>query len=371
MSCGVLLFLSSHWTAQIRVRLHENWQHTKFLPTLYTPLTKLGIDYPEAVQILSGDSATQQAGRTLAEGSLVIIPTETVYGLGADAENADAVARVFAVKGRPTDHPLIVHLASAECIDAWAINIPDYARDLAAAYWPGPLTLVLQRSHKAKDFITGNQETVALRVPVHPLAREIIAELGKVKGDACTGIAAPSANRFGKVSPTSLNHAISELQDYLEPSDAGVDGGPADVGIESTIIDCTHSAPIVLRRGAITESDIEAIVALSEQESQVRAPGMLASHYAPSAKVQVIPSTTEIARLTPNSGLIALDSNETPANILRLASPSDEHEYARVLYSALRAADDNKCEVVYVIPPQGPGIAAAIRDRISRAAHDS
>ena len=323
------------------------------------------------MQILSGDSAPELAGQALAKGSLVIIPTETVYGLGADAENAGSVARVFTVKGRPTDHPLIVHLACAECIDAWAINIPDYARDLAAAYWPGPLTLVLQRSGKAKDFITGNQNTVALRVPVHPLAREVIAEFGKAKGDACAGVAAPSANRFGKVSPTLLNHAINELQEYLEPSDAALDGGPADVGIESTIVDCTGSAPIVLRRGAITEIDIEAIIALSEQESRVRAPGMLASHYAPDAKVQVITSTTEIARLTPNSGLIALDSYETPANILRLASPSDEHEYARVLYSALRAADDNKCDVVYVIPPQGSGIAAAIRDRISRAAHDS
>lgn len=325
------------------------------------------IHYPEPVQILTGDSAPDQAGLALAAGSLVIIPTETVYGLGADAENAEAVARVFQVKGRPTDHPLIVHIASADCIDAWAIDVPDYARDLAVAYWPGPMTLVLHRSNKARDFITGGQDTVALRVPAHPVTREVIAKLGEVKADNCAGIAAPSANRFGKVSPTTLNHAVEELQDLLDANDLGVDGGHCDIGIESTIIECTGSHPIILRRGAITESDIEQIAQLSENESNVRAPGMLASHYAPNAKVQVIQSTNEITHTSAPVGLLAPHEIDTPPHVIRLGAPTDVHDYARVLYSSLRAADDKHCETIYVISPQGPGIAAAIRDRITRA----
>lgn len=319
------------------------------------------------MQILTGDKAPDQAGHALATGSLVIIPTETVYGLGADAENAQAVARVFQVKGRPTDHPLIVHIASAECINAWAVDVPDYARDLAIAYWPGPMTLVLQRSTKARDFITGGQQTVALRVPAHPLTREIITKLGEFKGDNCAGVAAPSANRFGKVSPTTLNHAADELRDLLDQNDLGVDGGHCDIGIESTIIDCTGPQPIIVRRGAITESDVEKIVQLSENESEVRAPGMLASHYAPHAKVQVIQSTSEITQSSQYAGLLALHEIDTPPHVTRLSAPTDVHEYAKVLYSALRTGDDEQCEIIYVIPPQGPGIAAAIRDRIARA----
>lgn len=319
------------------------------------------------MQILAGGNAPHLAAHALAAGSLVIIPTETVYGLGADAENTEAVARVFQVKGRPTDHPLIVHIASAECVNAWALDIPDYARDLAVAYWPGPMTLVLNRSSKAQNFITGGQQTVALRVPAHPLTREVIAKLGEVKDDKCAGVAAPSANRFGKVSPTTLEHAVDELGDVIDQNDLGIDGGQCDIGIESTIIDCTGPQPIIVRRGAITESDVEKIAQLSEDESKVRAPGMLASHYAPQAKVRVVQSTSELTHSSSQTGLLALDEIDTPAHVIRLGAPADVNDYAKVLYSSLRKGDDQHCELIYVIPPQGPGLAAAIRDRIARA----
>jgi L-threonylcarbamoyladenylate synthase len=359
-----------YWTPQIFNRLHENNGITNPLPSLYIPLTHLGIHYPDAVHILNGTSAAKAAAELLASGALVIVPTETVYGLAAHAEDESAVNRVFTTKNRPNDHPLIVHIANPECLDYWAVNIPDYARDLATALWPGPMTLVLPRNSPARDFITGNQETVALRIPQHPVALEIIKELGEVTGNPCVGIAAPSANRFGKVSPTTLDHAQQELAEYLNDIDAGVDGGPCNIGIESTIIDCTGKLPIILRRGAITEHDIESIVALSESNhSMVRAPGMLASHYAPSATVMVVLTASEIEPGASHAFLIAPSEVDTPPGVTRIASPRDAHEYARVLYSALREADELHADVIYVVPPEGSGIAAAVRDRINRAAH--
>ena len=334
-------------------------------PLQNTP--KICIHYPEGVQFLSGPDRIDRAGELLADGSLVIIPTETVYGLAADAENPDAVARIFTTKNRPTDHPLIVHISSADSLDYWGVNIPNYARDLAATYWPGPMTLVVQRSDKAKDFITGNQNTVALRVPGHETTRHIIDALAKAKSKQYAGVAAPSANRFGKVSPTSLDHAVRELGDYLQESDAALDGGQCDVGIESTIIDCTGPNPVILRSGAITESDVMQIATLSEFESTVRAPGMLASHYAPTATVRIIDSIDQVNE--ENEAFLALAEFETPNNCSRLASPGNATEYAQVLYSALRQADDLGCSTVFVIAPQGPGIAAAVRDRLARAAH--
>ncbi len=322
------------------------------------------------VHLLTGTSAATTAAELLASGSLVVIPTETVYGLAANAENESAVHRIFTTKNRPSDHPLIVHIAHANCLDYWAIDIPDYARDLAATYWPGPMTLVLPRNTPARDFITGNQETVALRIPGHPLALEILNQLGVVTNNPCAGIAAPSANRFGKVSPTTLEHAIQELQDYLEDTDAGVDGGPASIGIESTIIDCTGESPIILRSGAITEHDIESIAALSDSDnSTVRTPGMLAAHYAPTATVKVINAASNIEPGATGACLLAPSDVSTPIGMTRIGSPRDAHEYAQVLYAALREADQLHATVIYVIPPEGPGIAAAVRDRISRAAH--
>ena len=322
------------------------------------------------VHLLTGTTAATTAAELLASGSLVVIPTETVYGLAANAENESAVHRIFTTKNRPTDHPLIVHIAHANCLDYWAVSIPEYARDLAATYWPGPMTLVLPRNTPAGDFITGNQETVALRIPSHPLALEIINQLGVITNNPCAGIAAPSANRFGKVSPTTLEHAIQELSDYLDDSDAGVNGGSASIGIESTIIDCTGESPIILRSGAITAHDIESIAALSESDnSTVRAPGMLASHYAPTATVKVVNAVSDIEVGATDTCLLAPSDVITPIGITRIGSPRDAHEYAQILYAALRESDQLHATVVYVIPPEGPGIAAAVRDRISRAAH--
>lgn len=363
-----------YWTLKTRKRLHENREITVPLRFLYVPLTQntvtVAIHYSALVQTLTGTSAASDAAHVLAQGSLLLLPTETVYGLAANAENAAAVHRIFTVKDRPQDHPLIVHIARVQCLDYWATRIPDYARDLAAAFWPGPMTLVLNRSDAAGDFITGGQDTVALRIPGHPLAREIITHLGAETGSPCAGVAAPSANRFGRVSPTTLEHAQRELGDYLEPTDAGVDGGPADIGIESTIIDCTGDSPTVLRRGAVTEHDIASIAALSEKnDSTVRAPGMLAAHYAPTATVRVVHDTHEIDPHLTNCCLLAPIEVTTPAGVTRLGSPRDAHDYARVLYTALRHADQLNADTIYVIAPSGSGIAAAVRDRITRAAH--
>lgn len=371
-SPALLLRACTYWTLEFPPWLHGNDKNTNSLQSLYRPLTKLTIHYPELVQILSGPNSATSAAELLARGALVILPTETVYGLGANAEDARAVHRIFTTKDRPVDHPLIVHISDAECLDFWAVDIPDYARDLAAAFWPGPMTLVLNRSNKARDFITGNQDTVALRVPRHDLTRNIIEQLGILLNNPCAGIAAPSANRFGKVSPTTVHHALAELQGYMNDTDAAVDGGPAHIGIESTIIDCTGDSPIVLRRGAVTERDIAALKALSVMESSdshVRAPGMLASHYSPHARVQMITSSEEVPLQAPHASFLALENYETPANTTRLAAPCNAQEYARSLYAALRQADDMGSETIYVIPPEGPGIAAAVRDRITRAAY--
>lgn len=322
------------------------------------------------MHLLTGMSAATTAAELLAGGSLVVIPTETVYGLAANAENESAVGRIFAAKNRPSDHPLIVHIAHADCLDYWAINIPRYARDLAAAYWPGPMTLVLGRGAPAGDFITGNQNTVALRIPNHPIALEIISQLGVITNNPCAGIAAPSANRFGRVSPTTLEHALQELGDFLHDSDAGVNGGSASIGIESTIIDCTGESPVILRSGAITAQDIESVAALAESgNSTVRAPGMLASHYAPSATVRIISTQSNIEMDATDACLLAPIEVITQKGLTRIGSPRNADEYAQVLYAAFRKADQLHATVIYVIPPEGHGIAAAVRDRISRAAH--
>ena len=205
------------------------------------------------VDALAGAAAQLKAGR------LVAIPTETVYGLGADATNAEAVARIYSVKGRPADHPLIVHLADAQDIAEWAAEVPDFAIDLARSFWPGPMTLILNRSELAQDFITGGQETVGLRVPDHTLALAFLQEFKKIGGK---GVAAPSANRFGHVSPTTAIAVHEELGEYLDRDDLILDGGPSLVGVESTIIDCTSTAPRILRPGAITVEMIEAVTGL-------------------------------------------------------------------------------------------------------------
>ena len=301
----------------------------------------------------------QGASQALSQGNLIAFPTETVYGLGADATNPDAVKRIYEVKGRPSDHPLIVHIASLDQMDQWAIDIPEYAIQLARDFWPGPMTLVLKRNTKAKDFITGGQDTVALRVPAHPIALSLLQEFKE-------GIAAPSANRFGSVSPTTAEAVEEELKDYLSPQDLILDGGQCLVGVESTIIDCTKETPFILRPGAVTAAMIEestGLIALASGDKNIRVSGSLDSHYSPKAKV-VLDAIAE-----PGDGLIAPDQIPTPDGVIRLASPRSVEGYARDLYAALRLADTKKLDVVVVLQPGGDGLAEAIRDRLARSAY--
>jgi L-threonylcarbamoyladenylate synthase len=313
-------------------------------------------------QFISHCTADALAGaaQQLKAGRLVAIPTETVYGLGADATNADAVARIYSVKGRPADHPLIVHLADMQDIAEWAEEIPDYAIDLARSFWPGPMTLILKRSELAKDFITGGQETVGVRVPDHTLALAFLNEFKKIGGK---GVAAPSANRFGSVSPTTALAVHEELGEYLDADDLILDGGPSAVGVESTIIDCTAAAPRILRPGAITVEMIEAVtgVKVENRDDVIRVSGSLEHHYAPSAHVVLD------GHPRPGDGFIALITFPTPEGAVRLASPINNEDFARVLYGALRDADAQGIDQVVVIQPEGSDIAIAIRDRLKRA----
>ena len=301
-----------------------------------------------------------RAAHALRSGSLVAFPTETVYGLGADASDAKAVERIYQVKGRPKDHPLIVHVANMQAIEDWVEDVPDFAISLARAFWPGPMTLILKRSALAEDFITGGQETVGLRVPNHPIALALLHEFQKLGGK---GIAAPSANRFGHVSPTSANAVISELAKYLTSVDLILDGGLSLVGVESTIIDCTSELPKILRPGAITEEMIMDTTNLSVEKpgGNIRVSGSLEKHYSPRAKV--------ILDIEPKSGdgFIAIAGIKTPDGVIRLAEPRDDEDFARLLYSALRKADDSSLATVIVQQPVGGGIAIAIRDRLLRA----
>ena len=304
----------------------------------------------------------KSAALALKSGNLVAFPTETVYGLGADATNPEAIAAIYAAKGRPSDHPLIVHISSLQAMGQWAQEISDYAITLARDFWPGPMTLVLKRSSLAKDFITGGQETIALRVPAHPIALALLNEFAAVGGK---GVAAPSANRFGAVSPTTAEAVEEELAPYLSESDLILNGGQSLVGVESTIIDCTGPAPMILRLGAITPLMIEestGLIALESNPSAIRTSGSLDSHYSP--KAEVILDVVAVA----GDGLIAPDQIPTPNGVIRLAAPSTIEEYARVLYGALRSADQKGLEVVVVLQPGGDGLAAAIRDRLGRSA---
>ena len=302
------------------------------------------------------------AARHLKAGDLVAFPTETVYGLGADASNSEAVARIYSVKGRPNNHPLIVHIASMERMGDWAREVPEYSIALARSFWPGPMTLVLKRSELAGDFITGGQNTVGVRVPDHVVVLALLEAFEKVGGK---GVAAPSANRFGHVSPTTATAVIEELGEYLSKDDVVLDGGACAVGVESTIIDCTSGTPKVLRPGAISVAMIEECTGLKTTESDlsIRVSGSLDNHYAPSAKVLLC--EVPIA----GQGFIAHSSIDTPEGVIRLASPSDDEEFARILYAALRDADARGLAEVVVVQPIGIGIAVAIRDRLARAAN--
>jgi L-threonylcarbamoyladenylate synthase len=323
------------------------------------------------------------AAANLLAGNLVAFPTETVYGLGADACNADAVARIYSVKGRPADHPLIVHVASMDALGDWAADVPGYAISLARDFWPGPMTLIMKRSELAGDFVTGGQETVGVRVPDHPVALGLLEAFARAGGK---GVAAPSANRFGNVSPTTAQAVADELSEYLGEADQILDGGPCEVGVESTIIDCTGDVPRILRPGAVTEEMISVSTGLSlggkftyseddlagitingkaVEREEIRVSGSLDSHYAPVATVVLDQSPVA------GQGFIAMADVATPEGVVRLAAPKSDDEFARVLYAALRAADEQELETVVVAQPAGDGIAIAIRDRLKRAAFGS
>jgi L-threonylcarbamoyladenylate synthase len=310
------------------------------------------------------------AAQLLKEGALVVFPTETVYGLGADATNAQAVARIYEVKGRPSDHPLIVHIADPKYLEQWISVIPEYAIALARGYWPGPMTLILQRSDLAKDFITGGQDTVGIRIPDNSLALGLLEAFHKLGG---AGVAAPSANRFGHVSPTSAEAVQEEIGDYLSATDLVLDGGPSIVGLESTIIDCTEDLPRILRPGAITIEMVEDVTGLKasssldkksvdSEQDDIRVSGSLENHYAPKAKVFLDQQPIS------GSGFIALESTNTPDGVIRLAAPKSVEEFARILYSALREGDHQNLDSIYIAQPTGDGIAIAIRDRLARSA---
>jgi L-threonylcarbamoyladenylate synthase len=293
----------------------------------------------------------------LLRGDLVAIPTETVYGLAGDATSQLAVERIYEAKGRPRNHPVIVHISGADQIERWAVDVPSWAYLLAATFWPGPLTLILPRAKGVGNWVTGGQDTVGLRVPNHAAALEIIRKSG-------LGLAAPSANRFGAVSPTNVAAVFEELGPYLRPGrDLIFDGGDCAVGLESTIVDATSSQPSILRLGAITAEQIEEVTGLSiiEGRSEVRAPGTLATHYSPRA-------TVHLHSVDGADGLIALAAVPTPSGLVRLAAPADVLQYAQELYEALRRADALGLHNVVAIAPDGAGLAAAIRDRLERAA---
>ena len=307
--------------------------------------------------------ALTSAATKLRTGGLVAFPTETVYGLGADATNPAAVARIYEVKGRPHDHPVIVHLADINQLSEWVSDIPEYAITLARTFWPGPMTLILPRSEKVGDFITGGQNSVGIRIPNNPLALQFLKLVG-------VGVAAPSANRFGAISPTTALAVNEEIGSYLNPElDVILDGGSSDVGVESTIIECLGSAPKILRPGAITKEMIERATGISVDESgsTVRASGTLEQHYAPRAKVFLLDPMNPVVACIVGVGFIALDKFPTPDGAIRLAAPKTDEEYARVLYDALREGDRKNLPAIYVVPPAGEGVAVAIRDRLKRA----
>ncbi len=302
----------------------------------------------------------QAAALALKAGQLVAFPTETVYGLGADATNPGAVSNIYAAKGRPKNHPVIVHVSRLEAIFDWALEIPDYALTLAEEFWPGPMTLILRRSALAEDFITGGQDTVGIRVPSHPIAQTLLAEFERIGGK---GVAAPSANRFGKVSATTLEGVRQELLPHLDSKDLILDGGQCEVGIESTIIDCTSDSPKILRLGAITPTMVStaADMPLSTAVSKMRVSGSLKSHYSPNARL-VLNQQANFG-----DGLIALIDHRTPTGVIRLAAPITNGEYANQLYLALRKADELGLSKIVAITPEGDEIAEAITDRLTRA----
>ncbi len=301
----------------------------------------------------------------LARGEVIGLPTETVYGLAGDARNSAALQRIFATKGRPSDHPLIVHLADASDLDTWASAIPDSARTLAAAFWPGPLTLILKRATHVSELVTGGQDSIGLRVPNHSLALELLRRFGG-------GLAAPSANRFGHVSPTTAQHVRDEFGDAVP---IVLDGGPCRIGIESTIVDLTAAAPCILRPGQIGAAAIAQVlgapVAIGVQATSPRASGSLASHYAPDTPAERVANDRldSVIRSALGGGetIRVLALRHLPDGVHGLVMPNDPEQYARHLYAALRTLDAEGAERLLIeLPPDTPAWVA-VHDRIARA----
>jgi L-threonylcarbamoyladenylate synthase len=293
----------------------------------------------------------------LRAGGLVAIPTETVYGLAADAEQATAVARVYDAKGRPTDHPLIVHLADLDAVDGWVAGLTPQAIRLGEACWPGPLTMLLPRGPRVSDAVTGGRSTVGIRVPGHPLTQSLLGQFGG-------GLAAPSANRYGKVSPTTAEHVLDDLIEHLDPDrDLILDGGPCRIGVESTIVDLTVEPPQILRAGAISIGDVERLLsgAVAGASGPIRAAGMLESHYAPNCQVVLADDRIE-------AEAIAAVRRSKGARIGVLDRTDDLVLAAQLLYSDLRAADQGRLDALVVVMPQPEGIGYAVRDRLVKAA---
>ena len=308
-----------------------------------------------------------QAARRLAAGEAIAFPTETVYGLGADAANPHAIAKIFALKGRPADHPIIIHFADPEALREWALEIPAHARVLAARFWPGPLTMILKKSPRVPASVTGGQDTVGLRCPSHPIAQELLREFARIGSGA---VAAPSANKFGHVSPTTAAH----VRDEFGPSLFILDGGACEVGLESTIVDLSRGAPVLLRPGGITREDIAAALGIAPSERDRAAPrasGTLAAHYAPRTALALVDAHSLDAELAAPADIAVLALREPPsaARVTRwITGAFDAARYGHDLYAHLRTLDGCGAKrIVVEAPPQTPAWEA-VNDRLSRAA---
>ena len=313
-------------------------------------------------------SGIAQAVDLLQQGELVAFPTETVYGLGADACNPDAISRIFDVKGRPADHPLIVHLPDSEAMNNWAYDIPKAAWILAEKFWPGPIALVLKKHADVSGLITGGQDTIGLRVPAHPVAQKLLQIFGGA-------LAAPSANRFGRISPTTAKHVIEEFADQPDVA-AVIDGGPCAVGVESTIIDLSGDQLRLLRPGMISTNELEQVLGesihLPEPGQGPRASGRLPSHYAPNTPLKLLPIEAIVEQLHRNDarlGVLTIDQRPTQSSMqhwqIMSADPTD---YAHQLYAELRRLDQLGLEQILVEQPPQTADWAAINDRLQRAA---
>ncbi|RJF97900.1 L-threonylcarbamoyladenylate synthase [Noviherbaspirillum saxi] len=325
-------------------------------------------------------SVIQHAARQLEAGGLVAFPTETVYGLGADAENPEAVAKIYVAKGRPSNHPVIVHLAPGADISYWASDIPEQANRLIAAFWPGPLTLILKRAAHIPDAVSGGQDSIGLRCPSHPVAQDLLQAFKNGKG----GVAAPSANKFGHVSPTTAQHVRDEFGIGAgSPLAAVLDGGQSAVGIESTIVDLSRMAthgPVLLRPGHISAADIANVIGAEPRQPDAAAPrasGTLEAHYAPSTPVALVNraeignTLAQLAAAGKSTAVISYAANGLPGLKTGLVLPSTPDGYAHDLYAALRAADAVRADIILVEAPPPDPSWQGVNDRLRRAAHDS